>query len=306
MGFEFTKATKSKAKLRAAFFGPSGSGKTFTALRVAKGMADVLGSRVAVIDTERHSASKYADRFDFDALDLENHDIDTYVAAMEAAAEQGYQVLVIDSLTHAWQELLEEVDHLASTRFKGNSHMAWSHGTPKQKRLINAILTYPGHLIVTMRAKTEWATEQDSRGKNKPVRVGLAPEQRKGMEYEFDFLMEINTEHVGTVIKDRSGRWQDQAIECPGEDFGSDMVNWLDDGKELPPPPPTRADVIAAVGKWAGVSDKADVSAACKKVFDAAGTKDYAELMAWIGERSGNDFSVMFADPEPENDGVPL
>jgi hypothetical protein len=178
MSFTFKKATKSTTKLRAALFGPSGAGKTFTALRIAAG----LGGPVAVIDTERGSASKYADRFAFDVLDLEHAGIPSYQGAIEAAAQAGYPVLVIDSLSHGWQELLQEVDRLANAKYRGNTWSAWSEGTPKQRALVNAILTYPGHVIATMRSKTEWSIESDGKGKQKPVRVGLAPEQGKGIE----------------------------------------------------------------------------------------------------------------------------
>ena len=217
---------------KAALFGPSGSGKTYTALRIASG----LGGRIAVIDTERGSASKYSDRFSFDVLDLAQKDIDTYVAAISAAATAGYGVLIIDSLSHAWQELLDQVDKLASTKFKGNSWSAWSEGTPKQRKLVDAILNYPGHVMATMRSKTEWAQEDDGRGKKKPVRVGLAPEQGKGIEYEFDLLLEISVDHVGHVLKDRSGKFQDKIVEKPGEDFGRELAAWLSDGATAPAP----------------------------------------------------------------------
>jgi len=223
MSFTFKKATKSPAKLRAALFGPSGAGKTFTALRIAAG----LGGPVAVIDTERGSASKYADRFAFDVLDLEHAGIPSYQGAIEAAAQAGYPVLVIDSLSHGWQELLQEVDRLANAKYRGNTWSAWSEGTPKQRALVNAILTYPGHVIATMRSKTEWSIESDGKGKQKPVRVGLAPEQGKGIEYEFDLLLEISPDHIGRVIKDRTGKFQDELLEKPGEEFGKALAKWL-------------------------------------------------------------------------------
>lgn len=226
MALTFTRATKKAAKLRAAFFGPSGAGKTFTALRVAKGM----GGNIAFIDTERGSASKYSDRFGFDVLELPKRNIDTYVAAINAAAAAGYPILVIDSLSHAWQELLEEVDAIAKARYRGNTWSAWSDGTPKQRKLVDAILDYPGHVIATMRSKTEWTTETSNGGKSAPKRVGLAPEQGKGIEYEFDLLLEISTEHLATVIKDRTGKYQDQIIDKPGEDFGKQLAAWLADG----------------------------------------------------------------------------
>src|SRR5215472_6056307 len=59
---EFRKAIKYDAKLRFAVCGPAGSGKTYTLLRLAM----ELGGPVALVDTERGSASKYADLFEFD------------------------------------------------------------------------------------------------------------------------------------------------------------------------------------------------------------------------------------------------
>jgi hypothetical protein len=241
MGFK--KATKAAANLHAAIFGPSGAGKTFTSLRVATGLSG--GSPIAVIDTERGSASKYADRFSFDVLELQDQTIDGYVAAIGEAAKAGYKVLVIDSLSHGWQTLLEEVEKLAKAKYRGNTWSAWSEGTPHQRRLVQAILNYPGHVIATMRSKTEWTTV-DNNGKKTPQRVGLAPEQGKGVEYEFDLLVEISTEHIANVIKDRTGKFQDKLIDRPGEDFGQQLAAWLSDGLPSPvasaPTPARTAD----------------------------------------------------------------
>ena len=94
----FEKATRKKSRLRLALCGAAGSGKTYTALTIAK----ELGERVAVLDTERGSASKYAGRFSFDVVELSDYHPRHYVAVIEAAEAGGYDVLVIDSLTHAW------------------------------------------------------------------------------------------------------------------------------------------------------------------------------------------------------------
>jgi hypothetical protein len=219
----FQKAIKAKCKARVALYGPSGSGKTFTALRMATGM----GGAIALIDTEYGSASKYADRFEFDTLTLEHATIDNLCQAITDA--HGYGVLVIDSMSHAWQELIQEVEQLAKRKYRGNTFSAWAEGTPKQKRLVRALLSFPGHVIATMRVKTEWV-EQEDRGKTKYVRQGLNPEQGKGIEYEFDLLVSMSVDHVGTVEKDRSGKYQDQIIEKPGEAFGKALADWLNDG----------------------------------------------------------------------------
>lgn len=222
----FQKATKKKAKLRLALFGPSGAGKTYTALSIAKG----IGGSVAVIDTEYRSAEKYADRFEFDTAQAVSPSIDDIIKIIDEA--RNYDVLIVDSLSHPWQELLEEVDRLARSKYKGNSWSAWSEGTPKQKSLIRAILGFPGHFIATMRSKTEWTTAEGKNGTRRPERVGLAPEQGKGIEYEFDMLIEISTDHVVNVIKDRTGKFQDKIIDKPGPSFGKDIATWLDEGVE--------------------------------------------------------------------------
>lgn len=235
---QFVRATKAQSKLRLAIFGPSGAGKTFSALRIAVGM----GGGIAVIDTERGSASKYADRFAFDVLDLTAHGVDKYVAAIDAAARAGYNVLIIDSLSHGWRELVEEVDRIAKAKYNSNTWAAWREGNPKQLALVNAILNFPGHVIATMRSKTEWVIETSDRGKAVPKRVGLSPEQGKGIEYEFDMMIEMSPEHFGVVTKDRTGQFQDKALERPGEEFGRELLEWLSQG-EVPQPTKSIAPV---------------------------------------------------------------
>jgi len=223
----FNKATRNNLYLRCALFGPSGCGKTMTALRIAKGIAEKMGSRFAVIDTEARSASKYADRISFDVENLTDKSIDAYLAAMDECIKAGYKVLVIDSLSHAWRELTEEVDRISQHSTNKNTFTAWGKVAPKQKQLIDAILNFPGHLIATMRSKTEWVISENRNGKLAPEKMGLAPEQGKGIEYEFDLLIEMNQHHQASVTKDRTGKFQDSVIDKPGEDFGCSLYDWL-------------------------------------------------------------------------------
>ena len=169
---QFTKATRQHARLRMALIGPSGSGKTYTALTIATG----LGQRIAVVDTERGSASKYAgDLFNFDVLELEQFSPRQYVQAIQAAAQAGYEVLVVDSLSHAWigkGGALEMVDHVTARMKSSNSFAAWREVTPEHNALVDAILHSPCHVIATMRAKTEYLVEKDERtGKSGPRKV---------------------------------------------------------------------------------------------------------------------------------------
>ncbi len=242
MTIGFQPATKTGSKLRAAIFGPSGSGKTFTALRLARGLSPT--GKIALIDTERGSARKYADRFTFSVCELDD-DRSIEACAEAISAARGHDVLIIDSMTHSWLDLVDQNQLVADARFKGNTWAAWSVSRPKQRNLIDAILAFPGHVIACMRVKTEWQTNNDG-GRFKATRIGLAPRQEEGIEYEFDLLIEMSPEHVGNILKDRTGKFQDKIIDKPGEPFGEMLAAWLGDvpvagGAEQPAPSPAAA-----------------------------------------------------------------
>jgi hypothetical protein len=256
MAIQFQKATKKKGRLRMGLVGPSGSGKTFTALRVMSALIGPNG-RIAVIDSERGSASKYAGIrkgdvvFKFDVLELESFEPARYIEAIEAAGAQGYDGLIIDSLSHAWAGIggaLEMVDN-ATAKNKGNKFAAWRDVTPVHNRLVDTILRSKCHVIATMRAKTEWVLEQDERGKQVPRKIGLAPVQRDGMEYEFDVVGDLDDAKY-TVTKTRCDPLRGQLIREPGEDLAKILAAWLTDGEDAPepmrqaappaPPPPVK------------------------------------------------------------------
>jgi hypothetical protein len=165
---------------------------------------------------------------------------------MNECIRLGYKVLVIDSLTHAWRELTEEVDRLAEKSTSRNSFSPWAKVSSKQKRFIEAILNFPGHIIATMRSSTEWVIGSNKEGKSVPEKIGLKPEQGKGIEFEFDILLELDQKHQATVTKDRTGKFQDETIDKPGEAFGVSLYEWLSSGTapvpqtaQAPQPPKT-------------------------------------------------------------------
>ena len=166
--------------------------------------------------------------------------------------------------------LSDLVEKLAKAKYRGNTWSAWSEGTPLQKKLVNAILDFPGHVLATIRSKTEWTTVEDGRGKKVPQRIGMAPEQGKGIEYEFDLLLEISTEHIANVIKDRTGRFQDKLIDKPDEDFGRQLALWLADGEpvEVSPPPPAAAPLDPRIVEIGEFPDH--IKDACRRVMRAA------------------------------------
>ena len=235
----FQRAQRTQRKLRLALEGPSGSGKTMSALLIAKGLAGGDLSKVCVIDTEHASASLYADLGPYSVLTFNPpYSAERYIKAVGAAVEEGFEVVVIDSFTHAWSGeggILEYVDQVAKSRQGGNSFSAWQEGTPLHNRLVSTILQLPIHVIATMRAKTEWVLETNSKGKQAPRKVGMGADQRKGTDFEFDLVITLSQENIATATKHRTGElWRDR-MEILSERHGEELLAWLNEGNPQPP-----------------------------------------------------------------------
>jgi hypothetical protein len=201
-------------------------------------IAKHLGKRIAVIDSECGSASKYAgDVADFDTLELDQHSPRHYIAAIKSAESEGYDVIVIDSLTHAWTGkggALEMVDAAAKRSKSGNSFTAWRDVTPEHNAMVDALVACKAHLIVTMRAKTEYILQDNGKGKQMPTKVGMAPIQRDGLEFEMDVVAEMDLEHNFMVSKTRCSKLDGAVINRPGEQVATALKAWLNDGVEVP------------------------------------------------------------------------
>ena len=273
----FRKATREQAKLRLALIGPAGAGKTYSALSIGTNL--VPGGRVALIDTECGSAELYGKAFDFDTMNLTNHSPLSYVEAIEAGVAEGYDVIVIDSLSHAWigkDGALEQVDKAADRDPRGNSFTAWRTVTPKHNKLVEAMLACKAHLIVTIRAKTEFVQEKNAQtGKTEIRKIGLAPIQRDGLEYEFTCVGDIDLSNTLKISKTRLDGVisPGDVFEKPGAMLAKKIYGWLMDGSR--PAPKVEAPKVEAPST--AVSDAvSDTFTAYLASVNAAG--DLAEL----------------------------
>lgn len=224
----FQKAQRKKAKLRLGIAGPAGSGKTYSALLIAFG----LGGKVAVIDTERSSAELYSHLGDYDVCVLEPpFTPKKYIDAIREAEDAGYDVIIIDSLSHAWAGpggILEM--HDAAAAKEKNSWTAWRLVTPQHNELVDAMLQSKCHVIATMRSKMETA-QVDEGGKKKVVKLGMAPIQRDGMEYEFTVFLDLDQTHTAVATKDRTSMF-DGITFRPNQETGRKLLAWLNGGAE--------------------------------------------------------------------------
>ena len=237
----FRKAERKKAKLRLGLVGPAGSGKTYSALQIAFG----LGGKVALIDTENGSGDLYAHLGDYDVCAVEApYTVKKYLDAIEGAERAGYDVVVIDSLSHAWAGeggLLDQQGKIADSSASKNSYTAWRTVTPLHYRLVEAMLTSKCHIIATMRAKTEYAQEKDENGKTVIRKVGMAPVQREGMDYEFTLVFDLDINHNASASKDRTGLF-DGHLFNPTLHTGEDLKEWLESGIEVSIPQPQQTE----------------------------------------------------------------
>ena len=239
MTIQIKKAVRTQRKARIDLTGPSGSGKTFTALKIASGM----GKKILVIDSEQNSSSLYADEFGFDVIELPDHGIESYFSALKLAT--GYDVVIVDSLSHAWEAVNEEVSQHAKRTKSGNTFQAWGDkGNPLYGQLLDALLKLPAHLIVTMRVKSDYVMEDyevNGKTKTRPRKIGLAPKFREGGEYEFDLVANLDLEHDLVIEKTRMSFLDGKVINKPGKELGEQIAAWLGNAPALPSSPPTPA-----------------------------------------------------------------
>jgi hypothetical protein len=229
----FSPAQRRNAKLRLAISGTAGAGKTYTALLLAAH----FGTRIAVLDSERGSALKYAGEPglpSFDHANLEEKTVQEYLRTIGEAAAIGYDVLVIDSYSHSWLSALEAVDKMSgASKFSSG----WKVISPLVTKLVDAILFYPGHVIATLRSKADYAIEKDEKtGKAIPKKLGMATVARDGTDYEFDVMLDLTVDGGLSVSKTRcsalNGRvWtRDEAPKV-----AATLAKWLGAGAALSP-----------------------------------------------------------------------
>ena len=238
MANPFQKAKKEKVWTKVLMGGPSGSGKTYSALRMATGLAACCGSRIAAIDTEAGRLNYYAEEFDFDGLQLEDFTPESYVEMINAAADAGYKVLIIDSISHEWNYCCDTVN-----KMPGNSFTNWGKMTPRHDKFMEAILQSPMHIICTVRGKDEYTMEEKN-GKQTPKKIGMGYKQRDNTEYEYTITFNIDqATHVASVMKDNTHLFENR-YEVLTEKDGESLYRWANSGAtptkaKMPLPTPT-------------------------------------------------------------------
>lgn len=235
--FPFAPAVNTQILGRIALTGPSGSGKSFTALE----LASALGSSTAVIEAVHAHVSKYAGRFEFDTCPpLTYCSPEVLVTALAECAARGYETVIVDPYTLFWSGhggVLEQVDD-ASKRGSGGNKSGWAEVRPRERRMWDALFAYPGHVIVTLRSKTDYHLEADEQGRHAMRRFGGRPEHRDGAEYEFNFVGAMDSDNTLVVVKALSPDLSGAVVAQPGSEFAARVRDWLEEGEPVTPQVP--------------------------------------------------------------------
>ncbi len=297
--FDFDDATRENILIKMALTGPPGGGKTRSALGIATHLAEYLDlGDVYLIDSENRSSAKYAydprtgRGFKFKSLHLPTNDYSPqcYMRAIKVAEDRGARILIIDSLSHAWngvKGILEQVNDITdASRSKNAFSEGWRKATPLQRQFIQAMLGSPAHIIATMRSDPEWIVQEDERGKKSPVMVGLSPQQRKDISFEFDLCIDLKIDHTGIVSKSRCEELNENngVYKFPGENVARILAEWVR-SSDAPPLPAAPVPVPAVAPRPARpASDDSAMHAALaadiKRRLDAAETDDSIDATA--------------------------
>ena len=225
---QLRQSKRTKAKIKMALQGSAGSGKTYSSLLLAKGITNNNLAKVAVIDTENGSADLYAHLGNYNVLTLAPpYTPENYIKAIEVCEKAGMEVIILDSISHCWDELLDFHSKLA-----GNSFTNWSKVTPRQKAFVDKILQANAHIIATMRTKQDYVLNQKD-GKFIPEKVGLKSVQRDGLDYEFTLVFDVDIKHFVVSSKDRTGLFMGKPEFVISESTGKEILDWCNDGIQL-------------------------------------------------------------------------
>lgn len=314
-------SARRNTRLRIAIDGVSGAGKTYTALRFAHCLQQAVGGEIAIIDTEHDSAHEsYAglapDGIPWSWLGCPlTHDApSTYVSMIESAARDGTGILIIDSLSHAWNGkhgAIAQVDQAASREKNSLGKFgAWRTVTPQHNALVDAILSYPGHVICTMRSKTEYVVEDKGNGKASVTKLGLKPIQRDGVEYEFTSVWDMEIGNTLVVSKSRCDRISGDVVRQPGPEWFQKIIGWVMESKngqeriqpvgipEGSPPVPHQPALVSHVqgGSHGQASQSVAVEGPADEGTTEACQKEIKDLWSKLGktpEEFSNRLAVM-------------
>ena len=255
MPLEFKKAKREQVRIKISISGPAGSGKTMSSLLLAYGLTraefpniseEEVWDKICLIDTEAGSGSLYVGKQvgptkigQYNTIELAPpFEPAVFIDAIHIAEQHNMNVIIIDSLSHAWAGVGGALDQQGAIAARsGNSWTAWRSVTPQHNRLVDAMIQSPAHVIANMRAKMEYQQVDGANGKKQVKALGMAVIMREGIEYEFGLSLMLDYEHVANPTKDRTGIFDGKYFVVDAE-VGKRLYQWISEGEAPPAIPP--------------------------------------------------------------------
>lgn len=294
----FIKAERQAMKARIVLTGPAGSGKTKSALLLAFGLTGRTG-KIGLLDTNNGMAKIHSDLGDFSVLDMEGpFRTGKYISVVEQAEEEGFDVLIIDSLSPAWAGeggILEWVDKLSS---KGNKSEAWARAQPMHNEMMKRLLKSSIHIIVTLKTKTDYLVIEQN-GRLSPKKIGLAPIQAAGIDNDFLVTFDVDQpSHVATASTDHTGLFEGFA-DVLTEAHGEYLRTWLSVGVNTPAiankaEAGTENETKSAKTEAGAASDESGTSSASADVVDLFINKVQYKVLSELILATKTDKKIFF------------
>jgi archaellum biogenesis ATPase FlaH len=227
--FVVKKATRKAKKLKALITGQTGAGKSTSALLLAKGLTD--NGKVLVYDTENGRASLKADSpllkgWEFDVAEVTPSEV-TSLSCIEAityAEENGYDAIILDSITHEWESVKANHQKL------GGRFTDWGKAKEPHLKFVRKVISAGVHVILTARSEIKHE-QQEVNGRKQVVKLGLGTQTNSNFPYEIDFLYDIqDRDHNAISDKYEGGLYDGLLTFIISEQTGRDLAEWLSSG----------------------------------------------------------------------------
>lgn len=232
MAFKFgvVEATRVQKKVKILLSGPSNAGKTLSSLLIAKGLTQ--NGKVLIIDTETGRSSLHVGEPSLDGwtwkasyLSPEEADSNTLIEAIKFAENEGYDAVILDSITHEWEAIKQYQQDL------GGRFTDWKKPKELHNKFVRAVLGARIHVIMTMRSKTEYVQDVSDKGRKTVRKLGMNPQGESNFIYEVDFHLIINEEHKARVDKTAQGLFTNPEFFFVTEQTGDTLYRFSEEGE---------------------------------------------------------------------------
>lgn len=274
--FDIKPAKRLNVPVAVGIVGASGSGKTYSALTMARGLAGPDG-KVGLIDTDRGRSLEYAERFGgWDHLDLKPpFTPDRFISALRAfEAKGGYDVIVVDTISHVWAGEGGAQDIAEASGAQGLQK--WNKPKTDHQRMVNAFFQAPFHMVFCLRSKDAYSQV----GKNIEY-LGAKPVCEKTLAFEMRVLCFLGVDHT-PIIPPRNGRVEAGQKIAPGLPYlkAPDEIR----KKIFVPGQPITAETGRIIREWASGGEG--------ETFDQIALEREAREAAMMGGKSLSAFYV--------------